>query len=125
MDGVRRNLRRIRKVESLRPQGDSNCRFECLRNIRVGDFEWDNAKAYANVRKHGVAFEEAMTVFLDQLAVPFEERTHPDRLVLLGESQLGRTVLVVFTERVASGTIQIISTRRATKRERQAYAERD
>jgi hypothetical protein len=96
-----------------------------LRNIRVGDFEWDNAKAYANVRKHGVAFEEAMTVFLDQLAVPFEEPTHPDRLVLLGESQLGRTVLVVFTERVASGTIQIISTRRATKRERQAYAERD
>jgi hypothetical protein len=78
------------------------------------------------VRKHDVTFfEEAMTVFLDELAVPFEEGDHSDRLVLVGESQLGRTVLVVFTERVASGIIRIISARRATKRERRAYAEGD
>jgi uncharacterized protein len=63
----------------------------------------------ANVRKHGVAFEEAMSVFLDPLAAPFDERTHPDRLVLIGESSLGRTVLVVFTERLASGSNCIIS----------------
>jgi uncharacterized protein len=93
--------------------------------VRVGEFEWDDAKAKANVRKHGVTFEEAMTVFLDELAVPFEEAEHPDRLVLVGESRLGRTVLVVFTERVARGTIRIISARRATKRERRAYVEGD
>jgi uncharacterized protein len=93
--------------------------------VRVGEFEWDEAKAHSNVRKHGVTFEEAMTVFLDELAVPFEEGRHSDRLVLIGESQLGRTVLVVFTERIANGTIRIIGARRATKRERRAYAEGD
>lgn len=93
--------------------------------VRVGEFEWDDAKARANGRKHGVTFEEAMTVFLDELAVPFEEGKHSDRLVLVGESRLGRTVLVVFTERVASGIIRFISARRATKRERRAYAEGD
>ncbi len=93
--------------------------------FRVGEFEWDEAKARANARKHGVTFEEAMTVFLDELAVPFDEGRHADRLILVGQSRLGRTVLVVFTERVASGMIRIISARRATKRERRAYAEGD
>ena len=49
-----------------------------------------------------------MTVFLDELALPFEEGRHSHRLVLVGESQPGRTVLVVFTERVANGIIRII-----------------
>ena len=93
--------------------------------VRVGEFEWNDAKATANLRKHGVTFEEAMTVFLDELAVPFEEGEHPDRLILVGESQLGRTILVVFTERLASARIRIISARRATKRERRAYVEGD
>jgi hypothetical protein len=43
-----------------------------VRTVRVGEFEWDDAKARANGRKHGVTFEEAMTVFLDELAVPLE-----------------------------------------------------
>jgi uncharacterized DUF497 family protein len=93
--------------------------------VRVGEFEWDDAKARANVRKHAVSFEEAMTVFLDELAVPYEEGAHRDRLVLIGESKLGRTLLIVFTERTAGGIIRIISARRATKRERRAYAEGD
>jgi uncharacterized DUF497 family protein len=93
--------------------------------VRVGEFEWDDAKARANVRKHSVTFEEAMTVFLDELAVPIEEGEHPERLILVGESQLGRTILVVFTERLASARIRIISARRATKRERRAYVEGD
>jgi uncharacterized DUF497 family protein len=66
--------------------------------VRVGEFEWDDAKARANIRTHGVTFEEAMTVFLDELAVPLHEGGHSDRLILIGESQLGRTILVVFTE---------------------------
>lgn len=64
-----------------------------------------------------------MTVFLDELAVPFADVMHPERLVLVGESRLGRVLLVVFTERLASGTLRIITARRATKRERQAYEE--
>jgi uncharacterized DUF497 family protein len=82
--------------------------------IRIGEFEWDEAKAASNARKHGVSFEEAMTVFLDELAVPFEEPMHPERLILLGESQLGRVLLVVFAERGIGGRIRIISARRAT-----------
>jgi uncharacterized DUF497 family protein len=93
--------------------------------IRVGDFEWDEAKARSNVRKHGVTFEEAMTVFLDELALPLEEPAHADRLILIGESRLGRVLLVVFAERGPRGIIRIISARRATKHERRAYAERD
>jgi len=90
--------------------------------VRVGDFEWDDAKAAANRRKHGVSFEEAMTVFLDDLAVPFEDAAGHDRLVLIGESALDRLLLVVFTERIGA-IIRIISARRPTKRERKAYAE--
>lgn len=96
-----------------------------MATVRVGEFEWDDAKARVNRRKHGVTFEEAMTVFLDELAVPLQEQEHPDRLVLIGESRLARIVLVVFTERVPDGTIRIISARPATKRERRAYAEGD
>jgi uncharacterized DUF497 family protein len=86
--------------------------------VRVGEFEWNDAKARTNFRKHGVSFEEAMTVFLDDLAVPYEEGHHLNRLVLIGESQLGRVLLIVFTERVGGGIIRIISARRATKTER-------
>lgn len=96
-----------------------------MATVRVGEFEWDDAKARANVRKHGVTFEEAMTVFLDELAVPFEEPEHPERLLLLGESRLGRLLVVVFAERLAGGIIRIISARRATKRERREYAAGD
>jgi uncharacterized protein len=91
--------------------------------VRVGDFEWDEEKAEANLAKHGISFQEAMTVFLDDLSVPLAEIAHPERVVLIGESHLGRVVLVVFTERLKSGTLRIISARRATKRERRAYEE--
>lgn len=91
--------------------------------VRIGDFEWDEAKARVNVSKHGVTFEEALTVFLDDLAVPYADARDPARLVLIGESQLGRVLLVVFTELLPSGAIRLISARRATKKERRAYEE--
>ena len=116
---------RLRADGPLGERARSRDTVRAVGTVRVGEFEWDEAKARSNVRKHGVTFEEAMTVFLDELAVPFEEGKHSDRLALVGESQLGRTVLVVFTERVAGGMIRIISARRATKRERRAYAEGD
>ena len=96
-----------------------------MATIRVGEFEWDEAKGASNARKHGVSFEEAMTVFLDELAIPFEERAHRGRLILIGESQLGRVLLVVFAERTDRGMIRIISARRGNRRERKAYAEHD
>ena len=94
-----------------------------MTSIRVGEFEWNDEKARVNHAKHGVSFEEATTVFIDELAVPFEDIAHPERLVLIGESYLRRVLLVVFTERLASGTIRIVSARRATRRERRAYEE--
>jgi hypothetical protein len=97
------------------------CRY--VATVRVGEFEWDDAKASANLEKHGVSFEEAMTVFLDELALPLEDVAHPERVILIGESALQRTLLVVFTERDAGGRIRIISARRATKRERKHYEE--
>jgi hypothetical protein len=45
--------------------------------VRAGEFEWDGAKARTNLAKHGISFEEAMTVFLDELAVPFADRSVP------------------------------------------------
>ena len=94
-----------------------------MATVRVGDFEWETEKARVNLAKHGVSFEEAMTVFLDELAVPYADVGDPERLVLIGESRLGRVILVVFTERLASGTLRLVSARRATKRERRAYEE--
>ena len=86
-------------------------------------FAWDPRKARSNLAKHGISFQEAMTVFLDELSVPLAEIAHPERLVLIGESRLGRVLLVVFTERLKSGKLRLISARRATKRERRAYEE--
>lgn len=94
-----------------------------MATVRVGDFEWNDEKAKANLAKHGISFQEAMTVFLDELSVPLAEIAHPERLVLIGESRLGRVLLVVFTERLKGGTLRIVSARRATKRERRAYEE--
>ncbi len=97
--------------------------FEDMPTVRVGDFEWDSAKAIDNAHKHGVTFEEGMTAFLDELGVPFQDVAHPERLILLAESSVGRLLLVVFTERVPSGMIRVVSVRRANKRERRVYEE--
>jgi uncharacterized protein len=85
-------------------------------------FEWDASKAKLNLRKHGVSFEEASTVFLDSLARTIHDRLHSeeeDRFVNLGESQLRRLLVVVFTDR--GDRIRIISARVATRRERRDY----
>ncbi|GAC1351252.1 MAG: hypothetical protein NVSMB1_02490 [Polyangiales bacterium] len=63
-----------------------------------------------------------MTVFLDDLALPIQETTDPDRLILIGVSSLERILIVVFAER-SGAMIRIISARRATKHERKVYEE--
>lgn len=55
-----------------------------MTTLRLGDFEWDEAKARANLRKHGVSFSEAATCFLDPEAFTAPDKDYPDRFVLIG-----------------------------------------
>lgn len=85
-------------------------------------FEWDEVKAAANLRKHGVAFEEAASVFSDALAYTFDDPDHSvgeQRQLTFGFSQLERLLAVIHTER--GRAIRIISARRATRHERGIY----
>jgi uncharacterized DUF497 family protein len=87
-------------------------------------FEWDDQKARANLRKHGIRFDEAMTVFMDPFSVTIPDPDHStdeQRYVDIGSSERGRVLVVVYTERSAS--IRIISCRRATPSERERYEE--
>jgi hypothetical protein len=87
-------------------------------------FEWDVRKARRNLKRHGVSFEEASTVFGDPLSLTIPDPLHSkeeDRLVTLGLSSLGRFLVVVMTER--EDRIRIISARAATRRERTSYEE--
>lgn len=89
------------------------------------EFEWDSAKADANLKKHGVSFEEASTVFADPSAVIFYDHEHSDeedREIIIGHSILQRLLLVSFTERTPN-VVRIISSRKAGKRERKKYEE--
>lgn len=86
------------------------------------EFEWDPPKAAANLRKHGVSFGEAATVFGDPLAVEPADEFHSveeQRYLCLGRSYLGRFIVVAYTER--PGRLRIISARPATPRERRDY----
>ncbi|MDR0835880.1 MAG: BrnT family toxin [Tannerella sp.] len=87
-------------------------------------FEWDPAKATANIKKHGVSFEEARSVFYDEFAVQFfdeEHSTSEDRFLLLGMSTGVRLLLVCHCEREAGDIIRTISARKATKTESTFY----
>jgi hypothetical protein len=87
-------------------------------------FEWDPAKARANVRKHGVSFEEALSVFYDEFAVQFFDEDHSsaeERFLMLGMSSGARMLLVCHCERETGNVIRIISARKATKRESAFY----
>jgi uncharacterized DUF497 family protein len=86
------------------------------------NFEWDTKKGESNVNKHGVSFEEASTVFGDQLSLTIDDPLHTMtevRMVQIGMSHKNRLLVVVFTER--ENNIRIISARNATKKERKYY----
>ncbi len=88
------------------------------------NFEWDEATAVSNSRKHGVSFEEATTVFVDDLSLTGRDPDHSQgerRFVTFGLSADGRVLAVSHTER--HGTIRIISARPATRAERKLYEE--
>jgi hypothetical protein len=85
-------------------------------------FEWDQPKAASNLKKHGVSFEEAKTVFDNPLAVIFDDDAHSvdeQRETIIGHSRQNRLLLIAFTER--SGNVRIISARLATRNEREDY----
>lgn len=87
-------------------------------------FEWDSAKAKANIKKHGVSFEEARSIFYDEFAVQFFDEAHStseERFLLLGMSTGGRLLLVCHCEREEGNIIRIISARKATKTEGTFY----
>lgn len=90
-------------------------------------FSWDARKALANLKRHGVSFEEAATVFADPNGLDYDDTEHSEselRSVRIGFSPIGRILFVVYTRRVKydKETIRIISARQATRKERAAYA---
>ena len=87
-------------------------------------FEWDAAKAASNLKKHGVSFEEAQSVFYDEYALQFFDEKHADaedRFLMLGLSNEAHLLLVCHCERHAGHVIRIISARKATKNESAFY----
>ncbi len=87
-------------------------------------FEWDEAKAEANLQKHGVSFEEACTLFEDLLYIIFADPDHSEsenRFIIVGVSVNGRLIVVSFVERADS--TRLIRAREATRSEREFYEE--
>ena len=87
------------------------------------DFEWDENKNLSNQKKHGVSFEEAKTVFADELGRLIPDPDHSEgeeRFILMGMSSQLRLLTVCHCER-GSDTIRIISARKADKLERKQY----
>jgi len=88
------------------------------------DFEWDKKKENSNVKKHGVSFEEAHTVFYDEKAIQFFDPDHSeeeDRFILLGMSFKLQVLVICHCFRESETVIRIISARKADKYEEQEY----
>lgn len=88
----------------------------------INGFEWNQEKAASNIKKHGVSFDEAVTVFWDKNALIINDPDHSedeDRFILLGMSENLRILVVIHCER--GNTIRLISARTATKQERKQY----
>ncbi len=89
-------------------------------------FSWDDRKERENRRKHGVSFDEAMTVFVDEKARLKHDPDHSgreDRFILLGFSLKLRLLVVVHAYRQDENEIRLISARKATRNERKQYGQ--
>ena len=90
-------------------------------------FDWDKEKSALNQKKHGISFEEAQTVFLDENALMIHDPDHSDdedRFILLGLSAKFRVLVVCHCYRKGDEVIRIISARKATRSEQRRYWER-
>ena len=88
-------------------------------------FDWDENKNIINQKKHGISFDEASSVFLDDRAILFDDPLHSDdedRFLLLGMSESAHVCMVCHCYRESDTVIRIISARKATKKEEQRYA---
>jgi uncharacterized DUF497 family protein len=88
------------------------------------EFAWDRSKARSNVVKHGISFEEAQTVFLDENARLIDDPDHSeleDRFLMLGLSLQSRCLIVSHCYRQSDSVIPLISARRATMQEEEVY----
>jgi uncharacterized protein len=93
------------------------------KRINIMRFEWDDAKAKSNAIKHGVSFEEAVSVFYDPLAATFPDPDHSvgePREITVGYSAKLKLLLVCHTERNGS-TVRLISARPATRAEKRRH----
>ena len=87
-------------------------------------FGWDEHKAIANLKKHGVSFEEAKSIFYDEFGVQFFDEEHSfeeERFLMLGMSSEAKLLIVCHCERGHGTAIRIISARKATRRENAFY----
>ena len=87
-------------------------------------FKWDTGKADENLKKHGVPFDEAKSVFFDENAIEFYDDGHSeweDRFLLLGLSKGLNLLLVCHCFLESESVIRIISARNATKKESKHY----
>ncbi|TAN43520.1 MAG: BrnT family toxin [Nitrospirae bacterium] len=87
-------------------------------------FHWDNQKNISNKKKHGITFEEAQTVFVDENALLIHDPDHSDeeeRFIILGMSSNLRTLVVCHCYRKDNEIIRIISARKATRSEQKRY----
>ena len=90
------------------------------------EFEWDPLKAEDNLKKHGVDFTEAATVFSDPLSITYSDPDHSldeDRYIIIGSSSANRLLIVAHTDRDES--TRLISAREVTSRERKLYEGED
>ncbi len=87
-------------------------------------FEWDDRKEKTNIKKHGVSFDEARTVFYDENAIQFFDPDHSedeDRFILLGISFKLSVLVVCHCFRKSEAVVRIISARKADKDEERVY----
>ena len=88
------------------------------------EFEWNPNKAALNFEKHGISFQEAATVFNDNLSVTFPDLAHSiaeSRYVIIGVCRFGQLLVIAHTER--GEKVRIISARKATLQEKRFYEE--
>lgn len=87
-------------------------------------YEWDEDKEIVNIRKHGISFDTAKTVWSDPNALEFYDDEHSDteeRFIIVGKTPSGKTLFVIFCEKLEGEVIRIISARRATSSEKEQY----
>lgn len=96
--------------------------MKVLYRLQGIEFEWDDNKARSNVKKHGIAFEEAAEVFFDPFYQGGDASVNDEqREFIIGYSLIPRLLLVVYVER--GERTRLISARQATRHERKLYEE--